>query len=241
MVEGLSVADAIALQERGNDDGFMGGSGIWVILLFILLAGGNGLGGLGGGGATNMINNDFLYTNLARGQEALQMQASNNQRDILTGFHGVDNAVCTIGHQASQNTSSILQNMNQQFAQVDNAVCQLGFQNAQGVSAIQQAIADCCCTTKMEIMQSRFESERQHCATVQAIHADGDATRSLIVQDKIETLRDKLQDARFENSQLAQTAQIITAMQPKMPVPAYPVPSPYGQYGHFNHGCCGNV
>ena len=35
---GLSVADALALQDRGTNDNMFGGNGAWVFFLFFLLA-----------------------------------------------------------------------------------------------------------------------------------------------------------------------------------------------------------
>lgn len=44
---GLSVADALALQDRGTNDNMFGGNGAWVFFLFFLLAwGGNGIWGV---------------------------------------------------------------------------------------------------------------------------------------------------------------------------------------------------
>lgn len=241
-MEGLSVADALALQNESGKDGMFGGNGILIILLFLLLAGGNGFGGFGGAnGTTNMINNDFLYTNLKNTMDTGFNQVYNQnfatQRDILQGFSGVDSAICQLGYQASQNTAQLQASMTNGFRSVDTAVCQLGYQTGMGIRDIQNTIQSCCCSTERSLDQVRFDAERNTCNIVNAIRTDGEATRALINANTMQDLRDRLQKAEFENSQIAQTAQITSAILPKMPVPAYPVPSPYGQYGQFGCGC----
>lgn len=58
-----------------------------------------------------------------------------------------------------------------------------------------------------------------------------------MTQNTIQELRDKLQEEKFANSQCAQNAYLINALQPS-PRPAYVVANPYCNY---NYGCgCGN-
>lgn len=218
METGYSLADLAAVTDGKRDEGFMGG-GMWIFFLFILLLfSGRGFGGFGGndnvGGAANFINNDFIYTNLKstldQGFTQQANQSFNIQREVLNGFHGVDNAVCT-----------------------------LGYQTGQGIKDIQREIADCCCTTNRNIDAVRYEAERNTCAITQAIHADGDATRALINANTMQELRDRVQDQKFLISQQAQTATLKEAILPKLPVAAYWQPSPYAAYGHNNCGGCG--
>lgn len=76
-----------------------------------------------------------------------------------------------------------------------------------------------------------------------AIHAEGEATRGLIQANTIQDLRDRLAErdrdlstANFQLSQQAQSANIISTLQPT-PKPAYLTCSPYFAY---NYGGCGN-
>ena len=57
---GLSVADALALQDRGNDGMFGGANGtwIWVFFLFFLLAWGGGGFGFGNNAETAWAENN---------------------------------------------------------------------------------------------------------------------------------------------------------------------------------------
>lgn len=112
----------------------------------------------------------------------------------------------------------------------------------------------CCCETQKEILQSRYDAALQAqtlqaqlsnccCDLKTAIHAEGEATRGLIQANTIQDLRDRLAErdrdlstANFQLSQQAQSANIISTLQPT-PKPAYLTCSPYFAY---NYGGCGN-
>lgn len=103
---GLSVADALALQDR-RDGMFGDGNGMWVLFLFFLLVGGRGygFGNYGGIGTTgNFINNDFLYTNLKNTIDMGFNQTANQnfgiQKDMCQGFSGVQAAIAQQGYQS---------------------------------------------------------------------------------------------------------------------------------------------
>lgn len=86
--------------------------------------------------------------------------------------------------------------------------------------ALQAQIADCCCTLRAEGLQNTQRILDTLC------------------QDKIDNLRDQLQTANFQLSQMAQSANIISTLQPT-PRPAYLVQSPLVGYG-YNYSCnCG--
>ena len=112
----------------------------------------------------------------------------------------------------------------------------------------------CCCETQKEILQSRYDAALQAqtlqaqlanccCDLKTAIHAEGEATRGLIQANTIQDLRDRLAErdrdlstANFQLSQQAQSANIISTLQPT-PKPEYLTCSPYFAY---NYGGCGN-
>lgn len=105
------------------------------------------------------------------------------------------------------------------------------------------AAQQCCCETNRNIDNVKYENAQNTCAIVNAIKEDGDKTRSLLTQSEIQALRDKLQDTRFELSQVNQNATIIGALQQKTPIPAYQVMSPYMSNMYacgYGNGCCGN-
>lgn len=112
----------------------------------------------------------------------------------------------------------------------------------------------CCCETQKEILQSRYDAALQAqtiqaqlasccCDLKTAIHAEGEATRGLIQGNTIQDLRDRLAErdrdlstANFQLSQQAQSANIISTLQPT-PRPAYLTYSPYFAYNYGGCGC----
>lgn len=220
---GLTVADALALQDR-NNDGMFGGSGAWVFFLFFLLAWGNG--GWGGWGNRG----EQIATNA-------EVQRGFDNQNVMNKLNGIENGICD-GFYA-MNTTNL-----QGFHGVDNAVCSLGYQTAQLAAENRFAAQQCCCETNRNIDAVRYENARNTCDIVNAIKADGDATRALMTQNTIQDLRDRLQDAKFANSQCAQNAYLVDQLRP-CARPAYITCSPYQTsypYGFngYNDGCgCG--
>lgn len=112
----------------------------------------------------------------------------------------------------------------------------------------------CCCETQKEILQSRYDAALQAqtiqaqlasccCDLKTAIHAEGEATRGLIQGNMIQDLKDRLAErdrdlstANFQLSQQAQSANIISTLQPT-PRPAYLTCSPYFAYNYGGCGC----
>lgn len=209
---GLSVADVAALQNRDND-GMFGGAGgtwIWVFFLFFLLAWGGNGFGFGNGAATQGA--------LTRADLCQDF----NFNDLQNGVRGIQNGLCD-GFYAMNTT--MLQGFNG-----------LGNQIQESRFASQQ----CCCETNRNIDSVKAENYRNTCEIVNAIRTDGDATRAMLTQNTIQELRDKLQDAKFENSQFLQNQYLVNQLQP-VARPAYITCSPYVANGcgnSCNYGCC---
>ncbi len=209
---GLSVADVAALQNRDND-GMFGGAGgtwVWVFFLFFLLAWGGNGFGFGNGAATQGA--------LTRSDMCQEFNFNNLQRSVL----GIQNGLCD-GFYAMNTT--MLQGFNG-----------LGNQVQENRFASQQ----CCCETNRNIDSVKAENYRNTCEIVNAIRTDGDATRAMLTQNTIQELRDKLQDAKFENSQFLQNQYLVNQLQP-VARPAYITCSPYVANGcgnsAYSYGC----
>ena len=209
---GLSVADVAALQNRDNDGMFGGAGGTWIWVFFLFFLLAWGGNGFGfGNGATQGA--------LTRSDMCQEFNFNNLQRSVL----GIQNGLCD-GFYAMNTT--MLQGFNG-----------LGNQIQENRFASQQ----CCCETNRNIDSVKSENYRNTCEIVNAIRADGDATRAMLTQNTIQELRDKLQDAKFENSQFLQNQYLINQLQP-VARPAYITCSPYVANGCGN-GCnygCGN-
>lgn len=113
---------------------------------------------------------------------------------LLTGFHGVDNAICT-----------------------------LGYQNQMGFNGISREIADCCCATGRAIDGINYNIAKQTCDIITNANANTQRIIDMYTTDKIEALRSENAVLRGKLSDDFQADRIITALAPKTPIPAYPV------------------
>jgi hypothetical protein len=219
---GLSVADALALQDRNTDGMFGGGSGtwVWVFFLFFLLAwGGGGFGFGNNAAAQGALTRAELYDGL-------------NYSQLDNAVRGIQNGLCD-GFYA-QNTA-MLQGMNG----IQNQLCQ-GFNGVNSnIAESRFAAQQCCCETNRNIDAVRYENARNTCDIVNAIKADGDATRALMTQNTIQELRDNLQAAQLQLGNLSQTQTIINAVRP-FPIPSYVTCSPYTAANGYGVCGCGN-
>lgn len=219
---GLSVADALALQDRNTDGMFGGGSGtwVWVFFLFFLLAwGGGGFGFGNNAAAQGALTRAELYDGL-------------NYSQLDNAVRGIQNGLCD-GFYA-QNTA-MLQGMNG----IQNQLCQ-GFNGVNSnIAESRFATQQCCCETNRNIDAVRYENARNTCDIVNAIKADGDATRALMTQNTIQELRDNLQAAQLQLGNLSQTQTIINAVRP-FPIPSYVTCSPYTAVNGYGACGCGN-
>lgn len=226
-----------AYQGGGYGNSMWGGDwASWIILFLIfgMFGWGNGFGGgFGGNGGTNGpgfqgwatradINEGFALNGLQNGQNSIRDAVSN-------GFHGVDNAVCT-----------------------------LGYQTQQGFNALWAQMAQCCCDTQRAIDGVNYNMATQACDTRNTIqnstrdiidnaNANSRAILDFLTQDKITTLQAENQSLKLAASQAnqnsyltatldAQTNELIRRINP-MPVPAYQVPNPYAGCGCNPCGC----
>lgn len=107
MLDGITPTLPLEPASQRRDDMF-GGNWIWILLIFLLLGRG-GLGGWGNDGvaatpATNLINNDFLYTQQkidALGQAIITQTTQINQT-LNNGFGDVRMGLAELGFRQQQ-------------------------------------------------------------------------------------------------------------------------------------------
>lgn len=215
---GYSLSDIAALMNNRNNDGFLEGNGIIILMLFFLIFGyGNNGWGANNAAAQGALTRAELYDGL-------------NDNTVIRKLDGITQGLCD-GFYA-QNTT-MLQGFNT-----------IGSQIAENRFAAQQ----CCCETNRNIDAVRYEAAKNTCDIIRAIEKDGDATRALINSNTMQALRDKvaeqgqmLQTANFTISQLNQNETLINRLSPTAK-PAYITCSPYqAQFYAWNglNGCGG--
>jgi hypothetical protein len=150
------------------------------------------------------------------------------------------------------------------FHGVDNAVCTLGYNMQSGFNSISHQLSDCCCATQRAIDSVKYENAANTCALQNTINnttrdiienanANSRAVLDFLVNDKISTLTAENQALKFQASQSAQnafitanqeaqTAELIRRLGRDCPVPAYVVPNPNCcyQYAQPTCGCGGS-
>ena len=231
--KGYNLSDIAAVTGNRNGDGMWGDNGWWIILLFLFTGWGRGgFGGFGGGceapcatqaDVRAAVDQQTLISKLDQQTYGLADSTYALNNTIMNGFHGVDNAVCTLGY------------------------------NMQGgFNTLAHQISDCCCETGRAIERgfcdTNYNLATQSCETRRAI---ADSTRDIIdannagvrsildflTSDKIATLQAENQGLKFAASQAAQNAYLVSELRP-CPIPAYTVPNPY--CCTTSYGGCGN-
>lgn len=239
----MPVAPANSGYSSGNG-GWGGDWGAWIILFLIFgLFGWGGYGGFGGGfgGGNGALTRgdlcqDMNFNNLEGAVRGVQQGLCDGfyavNTSLLNGFHGVDNAVCT-----------------------------LGYQTQQGLNAVQAQLADCCCGLNRAIDGVNYNMATNTCAiqntintsTRDIIDSQNAGTRAILdylCQDKISTLQSENQALRLAASQANQnsvigaridaaTAEILRKTGSDCPLPAYIVQPP--QPVSFATNCSGQA
>lgn len=276
---GYSLSDIAAVSgngRNGNSDGMFGDNGWWIILLF-LFAGwggrglGNGFGGNGGFGGGMDVNFVQPWATPADIRSAIDQQTLISKLDqqtygladstyalsnaITTGFHGVDNAICTLGYQNQAGFTALGNQLASCCCDTRAAIADAKTQGVMNTNALSAQLANCCCDIEKANMENRFSAQTYNCNTLQAIDKLGDRIIDFMTQDKIASLTAENQSLKFAASQAtqntfitanqdAQTAELVRRLSTPCPVPAYVVPNPNCCYDYQlvrNTGCgsCG--
>lgn len=215
---------------QGNNGGFGNGwGGDWMswLLLFVLF-GGWGYGGFGGGyGGFNTpnaqgtitradLNEGFALNGLQNGQTSIK-------DTVVSGFHGVDNAVCQLGYQ--------LQDC---CCQTQSAIQGVRYDIATSAAATQNTIQN----TTRDIIDNQTSGINAIMGKLSQMEYNG-------LNDKYQAALAENQALKFQASQTAQnafitanqeaqTAELLRRLGRDCPVPAYwvnpptPVPVPCG-------------
>ena len=230
--KGYNLSDIAAVTGR-NGDGMFGDNGWWIILLFLFAGWGRGgFGGFGGGvegvPATQAdvraaVDQQTLISKLDNQTYGLADSTYALNNSIMSGFHGVDTAVCTLGYNMQNGFNTIAH-------QISDCCCETGRAIERGFADTNYNMATQACDTRRAIADS----------TRDIIDANNAGVRSILdflTNDKIATLQAENQGLRFAASQAAQNAYLVNELRP-CPVPAYTVPNPYCCNTYY--GGCGN-
>lgn len=222
----------------GYGNGMFGGDWAWwIIILLIFGWGGNGYGfggGFGGFGGGHCASPCATQADVraAVDQQTLISKLDQQTYGLADSTYALNNAI-TNG-----------------FHGVDNALCSLGYNMQAGFNGIQHSIDSCCCTTQRAIDSVKYENAKNTCDIIRAGQDNTRAILDFLTQDKIATLTAENQSLKFAASQSAQnafitanqqaqTAELIRRLGADCPQPAYVVQPP--QPVTFATNCCGGT
>ena len=252
---------------NGGGNGFLGGDGWWALILLLALFGGfgGGFGGFGGFGGGMMM--PWMMMPWMMGGWGREGNCA-SQEDLAMGFN--NSAVISKLNDLTLGQAGLQQSMSQGFHGVDNAICTLGYNNQAGVNELSHQISDCCCQNLRALDGVNFNMAKGFCDlqntlnnnTRDLMESQNAGTRAILdflTQDKISTLTAENQSLKFAASQAAQnafitanqeaqTAELIRRLGRDCPTPSYLVPNPNCCYtpqqlgfgGNGGNGCnCG--
>ena len=246
MDDGFATGFLAGQDSGGNNNGGMfGNDGWWGIILLALLFGWGGNRGFGGGGGSGCgcnspcatqadvraaVDQQTLISKLDQQTYGLADSTYALNNAITAGFHGVDNAVCTLGHQISdcccatqRAIDGVNYNMATHFCNLQNAMCSNTRDIIDNQNANYRGLMDFLVSEKLAAKDARI----------------AELTNQLSQSNQNAVLRAAID---------ASTAEIIRRTGNDCPIPAYVVPNPnccYGNpvgvsYGLSGSGCgCG--
>ena len=170
----------------GSNDGFFGGSGLWLFAILALMWGGNGFGFGGGNGNSNAIQND-----INRGFDSQNLQAQT--RDILSAVTaGTAQSVATT-NQVYHDTVAALSD---KYSELQRDLSGL----AVGQANLLAKENECCCAQLRAIDGVNYNSAMNTAAIKEAILLDGQKTRELITGNKIEAMQQRISQLELQNA-----------------------------------------
>lgn len=192
----------------GFGNGF--GNDMWIIILFILLAGGgwgNGFGGYNGGAA-------FVDNGVQRGfdQAALMNGITGVGNNVVSGFGDTATALCG-------GFAGVTAAINNGFSQAEIAANARAMSDMQAMFGIQSSLQNCCCENRAAIADLKSTIASEACADRAAVTAGVQRVLDELCQQTIDAKSDRIADlqnalnmANLQASQVAQTAEIISKL-----------------------------
>ena len=208
-----------------NGNGFFGNDGIWAILLLALLGFGGrgwGAGGYGSGGGSS----EFVGYELGKVATQADVASGFSTSSIISGINDIKLGQSQMQNFINQGFAGLNSTIMSGFHGVDNAVCTLGYQTQAGFNSLSHQISDCCCQVSRAIDGVNYNMAKNTCDIIQANTANTQRVIDFLTNEKIEALRAENTALKGRISNDAQSAYLIDKLGVKSPVSAYIVPNP---------------
>ena len=220
-----------------NGFGFGDGNGIWFLVLFFLLCGGNGWGGGFGGGfdgglypwmnQSNQINGGFRDQMISTQLQGIQNSVTSGFGDTALGIAGINQNICQTGNgivgavTGAQNAITAQMYANQIADMQQSFSAQTAMM--QGFNGVQTGLADAkyveateACATRnasaqntRDIIDSQTRGTQAILDKLCALELDGVKGQLAQAQRENVALQNAVNMATMQASQTAQTAQIL--------------------------------
>ena len=222
----FGVGYAIGRDSGNRNDGwgFGGDWSWWIIILLIFGWGGNGFG-FGGNGGGNMLGYD-----LGRVATTNDVASGFNNSAVLSSLNDIKIGQQQAINFNNQGFSGLNTAILQGFHGVANAVCTLGYQQAQGFNSIGHQISDCCCATQRAIDGVKFEIAKSTCDVIRSGQDNTRQILDYLTTEKIESLRAENAGLKAQISNDRQSAYLLNELKP-CPIPAFLTCNPNAPYG----------
>lgn len=261
MMEDNGFATGYAVGRDSTNGGGYGNNGLfgndwaWIVILLLFGWGGNrGFGGFGGGfgggscgyapcatqaDVRAAVDQQTLISKIDQQTYGLADSFTALNNTLNNNFRGIDNAICTLGYQALQNTNAVQTQLSDCCCGIKGEIKDVTYGNEKNAWTISKQISDCCCDLEKMNLQNRFDAQAYNCNTLQAIDKVGDRIIDYLAAEKTQALRDENMALRLAASQAKQNEYLIARLGDKCPEPAYIVQPP--QQVTFPTNCCGTV
>lgn len=241
--EGYAIGrDSGNYNNNGFGNGWEGLIGL--ALVASLFGGWGGGFGFGNGRNNGFTGGDLFGWQLGRLATTNDVASGFSTSEIMSDLNSIILGQAQMQNWINQGFSALNTQLMTGFHGVDNAVCTLGYQNQTGFNALSRELAECCCNTRQAIADVKYANEKQTCDIINAVNAGNQRLVDIYTNDKIEALRAENVALKGQISNDKQTANIVSQLRdPGCPVASYVVPNPnccYNPFGfNYNNGCSG--
>lgn len=245
-----------------NNGSFFGNEGLWAVIILAIIFGWgrNGFGGNNGDGANNALPylaamgtanqgaltradlmSEFGFNGLENSVRGVQQGLCDGfyamNTSTLNGFHGVDNAICTLGYNMQQGFNGVERGQSDIMRQISECCCENGRATERGFAEIGYRMAtDTCAINTNASNNTRDIIDAVNCG-FRGIN-DRLTSQEIAAKDaQIAAQNQRIFGLELAASQSAQNQYLISQLGQKAPVPSFNVPAPW-QYQ--NNSCCGN-
>ena len=183
---------------------------------------GGGFGGFGGRGGFGYGGSELLGYELGKVATTNDVASGFNNSAVLSSLNDIKLGQANAINYNNQGFSGLNTQLLTGFHGVDNAICSLGYNINTGLNGISREIADCCCKTNATLLENRYLNEKQTCEILRGQQDQTREILNYLTTEKIDELNRKLAAAEAAYAQCQNNAYLLGQIKPQ-PVPAYPV------------------